>query len=386
MKKLITSVSVILILILGSTFLFKNQIQKFFFSPRNANVEVGLTTNQITQKDEKEPEKQKPKVEVIAKNLQIPWEIVFLPDGDMLVTERPGTLLKIGKNKQVIQKIEGVEHVGEGGLMGLALHPNFIKNGWIYLYLTSKTESGLINRLERYRLKDNKLFEKQVILEGIAGARFHDGGRIEFGPDGYLYITTGDAGNKRSAQNTSSLNGKILRIKDDGSIPSNNPFNNAIYSYGHRNPQGLAWDNKYRLWITEHGPSGFESGFDELNLVEIGKNYGWPEIQGDEKRVGMLTPVIQSGADDTWAPAGMVFWKGSFFFAGLRGETLYQAKVTGENNITLTAHFRKEFGRIRAVVLGPDDNLFITTSNTDGRGTRKEGDDKIIRIDPTIFN
>jgi glucose/arabinose dehydrogenase len=379
MKKKVFLIFSIFLLIFGISLALKDQIQNIFFAPRSSTMKEGFKLNGV------EIEAEKPDIEIIAENLKIPWEIAFLPDGQMLVTERPGTLVKIYKEKHVIQKIEGVEHTGEGGLLGLAVHPDFSENGWIYLYLTLKVKSGLINRVERYRLENNKLFDKRIILEGIAGASFHDGGRMEFGPDGYLYITTGDARNKPLAQDISSLNGKILRIKDDGGVADDNPFGNAVYSYGHRNPQGLAWDESGRLWATEHGPSGLNSGFDEVNLIEKGKNYGWPEIIGDESKEGMTVPVIQSGTDDTWAPAGMAYWKGSFFFAGLRGESLYEAGLTDQDTIILTSHFKEEFGRLRAVVLGPDNYLYITTSNIDGRGTAREGDDKIIRINPQIL-
>jgi glucose/arabinose dehydrogenase len=322
--------------------------------------------------------------EIVAGNLQIPWEIAFLPDGDLLVTERPGMLKRIGKERRVYA-IEGVRHIGEGGLLGIALHPRFLENRWIYLYFTTAVGNGLKNRVERYRLEDDRLSEKKIIIDNIPGAAYHDGGRIAFGPDNFLYITTGDAGNRELAQNTDSLAGKILRLADDGSIPPNNQFGNAVYSYGHRNSQGLAWDDKGRLWATEHGRSGILSGLDELNLIERGKNYGWPVIQRDEKREGMESPVIQSGPDETWAPAGIAFLNNSLFFGGLRGESLYEAKIIGEKQVSIRSHFRSEFGRIRAVVLGPDGFLYIATSNTDGRGEPKANDDKIIRLNPLIF-
>ena len=220
------------------------------------------------------------------------------------------------------------------------------------------------------------------------------GGKIAFGPDDYIYITTGDAGNAELAQNTDSLAGKILRLKDDGSIPGDNPFGNAVYSYGHRNSQGLAWDDKGQLWSTEHGRSGVLSGLDELNFIEKGKNYGWPVIQGDERREGMYSPVIQSGPDETWAPAGAVYLPakrqagldGSIFFTGLRGESIYQAKISQDGSVgAIIAHFHGTFGRLRAIQIGPDGFLYISTSNTDGRGEPRPGDDKIIRINPSIF-
>lgn len=319
-------------------------------------------------------------VEVVAENLTIPWEIAFLPDTTMLVTERPGRLLKIGQDKIVIP-IAGVQHRGEGGLLGLAIHPDFSQNHLIYLYLTTTTGQGLTNRVERYRLDGTQLSDRHVIIENIPGAAIHDGGRIAFGPGKLLYITTGDSGNEKLAQDTNSLAGKILRLKDDGSIPGDNPFNNAVYSYGHRNSQGLAWDDTGQLWATEHGRSGVLSGFDELNKIEKGKNYGWPVIQGDETRPGMETPTSNSGATTTWAPAGAVYWNGQIFFAGLRGESLYEAVISG-SNVQLKTHLKGQFGRLRAVTLGPDGRLYISTSNRDGRGQAQTSDDRIIRVDP----
>jgi glucose/arabinose dehydrogenase len=367
MKKIFKGIILVIAFLAIITFIFKNQLQTLFFSPRPSNLQTGL----------KESETPKQDIEIIAQNLNIPWEIAFLPSGEMLVTERPGNLLKIGANRQTI-KIEGVAHVGEGGLLGLALHPNFAKNGFLYLYLTSREGGQITNRVERYRLEGNQLFEKTLIVEGIKGSSVHDGGRIRFGPDGFLYITTGDAGQENSAQDKASLNGKILRVRDDGT-------GLEVYSYGHRNPQGLAWDEAGQLWATEHGPSGLQSGFDELNLILRGRNYGWPIIRGDQTRSGMTTPIIHSGSSDTWAPAGLAFIDGSLFFGGLRGEALYEAQVDNNNQVTLKEHFKGEFGRIRAVVLGPDGFLYISTSNLDGRGDVHTGDDKIIRINPEIF-
>lgn len=257
-------------------------------------------------------------IEVVADKLQIPWAIAWLPDGQILVTERPGRLLKISSDRSVIP-IDGVAHVGEGGLMGVAVHPQFTSNQWIYLYLTTRAGDGLVNRVERYRLVGNQLRDKQVILDKLPGARFHDGGRLAFGPDGLLYVTVGDATDDEEAQNPASLNGTILRVNDDGSVPSDNPLGTAVYSYGHRNSQGLAWDDRGRLWATEHGRSGLQSGLDEINVIEAGKNYGWPLIEGDERAAGMESPVFQSGPDVTWAPAGAAWYDGSIFFAGLRG-------------------------------------------------------------------
>ncbi len=312
-------------------------------------------------------------VETVETDLTVPWEIAFLPGGDILVTERTGTLVRLGAAGRAIT-VPGVETAGESGLMSLALHPAFAENRWLYLAYTT----GSDNRVVRYTydLEANALTEPTVIIAGIPAARFHDGGRIAFGPDGYLYVTTGDAGDPGSAQDPASLAGKILRLTDGGDIPGDNPFGNAVYSYGHRNPQGLAWDDRGRLWSTEHGRSVPLSGYDELNLIEKGKNYGWPVIQGDEAAPGMVGPVIHSGPATTWAPAGAAYSDGAVLFTGLKGETLYRYD-TGTR--TLTAYFAGRFGRMRAVAVH-DGWLYLSTSNRDGRGTVKEGDDRIVRI------
>ncbi|KKS32208.1 MAG: Quinoprotein glucose dehydrogenase [Candidatus Collierbacteria bacterium GW2011_GWB2_42_12] len=358
-------------------FLFREKLLSSLFTPRQA-----IPTNG-TKLISKESSLQD--TEVVAQNLDIPWEIAFLQSGDLLVTERSGKLLKIGSETKVIKEIEGVRHVGEGGLLGLTLHPNFSVNNFIYLYSTTQDSNGISNRVERYRFSNDTLSERKVILEKIKGSSNHDGGRIAFGPDGYLYITTGDAETPNLAQDKNSLNGKILRIKDDGGIPEDNPFGNGVYSLGHRNPQGLAWDKNGTLWETEHGPSGIQTGNDEVNIIIKGGNYGWPTIKGDQTKKGLISPIIQSGTKDTWAPSGMAYYDGSLFFSGLRGEALYEAKIRNGNKLDLLTHFKQEFGRIRAVVLGPDGYLYLSTSNQDGRGRVREGDDKIIKINPKIF-
>lgn len=349
---------------------------------KNANISVktpALVKSEVKSNDD-EINLSKAKFEVVATNLTVPWEIVFLPSGDMLVTQRSGELLRIGDQTKIIQKIQGVNHVGEGGLLGMALSRNFSEDGLLFLYLTSSENGNITNRVERYRLENDKLVEKKILLQGIKGATNHDGGRIAIGQDGYLYIATGDAENQQSSQDKGSLNGKILRITTDGDIPSNNPFGTAIYSLGHRNPQGLAWDIKGNLWASEHGPSGLASGFDEINLINAGSNYGWPLVTGDDSSEGLVSPVIHSGSSDTWAPSGMAYSDGSLYFSGLRGEALYQAKIAQDGSLSLTEHFKGQFGRIRAVVIGPDGNLYFSTSNTDGRGNPDEDDDKIIKV------
>ena len=373
MKKLLIGTGIAIAGIGTIAFWQRDTIIRQAFAPTTQTTQEG-TLPVALLKDSK-PQEQ----EVIAENLNIPWELAFLPDGNMLVTERPGRLLKITDKKEVIP-IEGVTHTGEGGLLGMALHPNFKSNNWIYLYLTTSKNGALTNQVERYTLSQNTLSDKTIILESIPGSRVHDGGRIAFGPDNLLYITTGDAGVEKNAQNTSSLAGKILRIHDDGRIPNDNPFSNAVYSYGHRNPQGIAWDAKGNLFATEHGRSGAASGFDEVNLITKGKNYGWPTIEGDETRDGMENPLAHSGSKETWAPSGATIMNNTLVFTGLRGQALYQADIQNGKIGTITRSHSNEFGRIRTVVYGPDNRLYILTNNTDGRGTPKPGDDKIIKL------
>lgn len=327
---------------------------------------------------------------VVAENLDIPWGIEFLPNGDMLVTERPGTLLRIEQENDSFQQeftVEGVAHRGEGGLLGLALHPNYTRNNWVYLYMTTSTENSetLQNRVVRYTLDENRLSNPKTIIDGLPGAPYHDGGRIAFGPDNKLYITAGDATRSQWAQDTDRLAGKILRVNPDGSVPQDNPFGNEVYSYGHRNPQGITWIGD-QLWSTEHGRSGVKSGMDEINLIEPGKNYGWPEIEGDENRQGMTTPVIHSGPDVTWAPAAAASIGDNIYFAGLRGSGLYKAEIKDGNVTQLTKHLT-DYGRLREVELGPEANyLYISTSNTDGRGVPAGNDDKILKVDVSELN
>lgn len=313
---------------------------------------------------------QVPKIQVIAQDLEVPWALAFLPDGAILFTERDGRVRLVDKEGNVLEKpiaTISVKQTGESGLHGIAPHPNFNNNKFVYLYYTYQANGdNTFNRVSRFKFSGQSLTQEEIIVDKIPGAVFHDGGRIKFGPDGSLFVTTGDALNPSLAQNKNSLAGKILRVKDDGMV--------EVYSYGHRNPQGIAWDNQGRLWSTEHG----QSATDEINLIEAGKNYGWPAIRGDQKQEEMVSPILQSGSD-TWAPAGLSYYQGSLYFAGLRGQALYQVKI---DTLELKEHFKGQFGRIRDVVLGPDDMLYLTTSNRDGRGTPSPDDDKIIRINP----
>jgi glucose/arabinose dehydrogenase len=325
-------------------------------------------------------------VTVVADGLSVPWEIAFLPNGDLLVTERTGQLVRIGRERSVIP-IEGVAAIGEGGLMGLALSPDFATTNHLYMMSDTRREDGtLVGRVERYRLAGDAVLDRTVIIDDLPAAVYHDGGRVAFGPDGKLYVTVGDATAEDLASDRGTFHGTTLRLEPDGSVPADNPFGTAVWTYGHRNHQGLAWDDAGRLWSVEHGRSGLRSGFDEINLLVRGGNYGWPDSEGDEAAAGTLGPARHSGAAETWAPADVAWLGGRLFFTGLRGETLYEATVDEDGSIKgLRGHFRQDFGRLRAVAVGPDGFLYVSTSNTDGRGTAREGDDRILRIDPRMF-
>lgn len=323
---------------------------------------------------------------VIAGNLDTPWAIAFLPEGSMLVTERPGRVRLIDRGGNLdpdpVASLSTVEEIGEGGLLGIVTHPNFSSNNFVYLYYAySSSVNDTLNRVVRMTYRDKRLIDEKIIVDRIPGAANHNGGRIKFGPDGFLYIATGDAQEPSRSQNTNSLAGKILRVTDEGRPAPNNPFGNEVYSLGHRNVQGLAWSENGVLWTTEHGRSGVLSGLDELNLIEAGKNYGWPEIQGNEKHEGMETPKRNSGSD-TWAPSGDAFIDSNLYFSGLRGQALYKATIENNNVVSLNEYFKGEFGRIREVIKGLDGMLYITTSNRDGRANPRGDDDKIIRINP----
>ncbi len=321
-------------------------------------------------------------VQVVATGLDVPWDVAFLPDGDLIVTERTGTLRELGA-RPAVMPVPNVLETGEGGLMGIALHPDYAANHLVYLYFT--TTDGH-NRVARFKLENGTLTLDKTIIDGIPSQIYHDGGQLAFGPDGMLYITTGDASNTANAPDLGSLAGKTLRLTADGAIPSDNPFGTAIWSYGHRNAQGLAWDDQGRLWETEHGRSGTLSGYDELNLIQKGKNYGWPDSQGPTVLSGTIGPVLQSGADVTWAPSGIAFVDGKLYWAGLRGSSLYRATVQADGSVTdFQTRLTDAYGRLRAVVLGPDGALYVTTSNRDGRGTVRAGDDKILKINLAFF-
>ncbi|MEK6282894.1 MAG: PQQ-dependent sugar dehydrogenase [Acidobacteriota bacterium] len=339
------------------------------------------------------------KVETVLGNLEVPWSIVWAPDGRMFFTERPGRVrvYEDGKLRSVpVFKVPDVEQTGESGLMSLALHPQFASNRFLYLSYAYKGD-GLRVRVVRYRESPSGFTEPKVIIENIPAAKYHAGCRIRFGPDAKLYITTGDATERSLAQRLDSLAGKTLRVNDDGTVPADNPFvgqNGArpeIWSYGHRNAQGLDWQSGTNLMFqTEHGPSGFDGpeGGDEVNIVEKGRNYGWPLIHHTQTRDGMPAPLLEY--TPACAPASAAFYRGgmfsqfrgNFFFGCLRGMRIVRVALDERRVVTQENLLEKKYGRIRDVAEGPDGYLYFSTSNRDGRGSPANDDDRIIRLVP----
>ncbi|MFD1136028.1 PQQ-dependent sugar dehydrogenase [Paenibacillus urinalis] len=331
-------------------------------------------------------------ITTLAAGLNVPWELDFLPDGRMLFTERPGTLRMIENGQVLEEPVLAFEapfaDEGEGGLLGLAVDPEFESNQYVYVYHSYREGQDILNRVLRLKLTGQEASIDKVLLADIPGGVNHNGGRLKIGPDGMLYITTGERYEPAMAQDETILGGKILRIHRDGSIPDDNPINDsAVYSLGHRNAQGLAWHpDTGQLYSSEHG----QSNYDELNVIVKGSNYGWPLIEGDAQEEGMTSPLIHSGTD-TWAPSGMTFitqgpWQNSLIAGGLRGEALLKFELDGEGGASeepsLEVLFQSEWGRIRSVSEGPDGTLYLLTSNRDGRGDPAEEDDRIIALKP----
>lgn len=328
-------------------------------------------------------------IEVIAENLNVPWAIDISNDGKIYFTERPGSIRVIEDGKLNPQPLItfGAPFISqsEGGLMGLALDPNFSQNHYLYVMHSYQEGNKIYNRVVRLIENNNKAYIDRIIIDNIPGSQFHNGGRIKIGPDQKLYITTGDAQNPSLSQDLSSLAGKILRIELDGNTPTDNPFQNSpVYSLGHRNPQGLAWNSKNILYSSEHG----QTAHDEINIIIPGGNYGWPLVQGDEESTEILVqkPLIHSN-EDTWAPSGITFvnqgpWQEKLLVATLRGQQLLTISLNGNGTIVrnIESWFKDEYGRLREVVQGNDGSIYISTSNRDGRGNPDVSDDKIIRL------
>jgi len=333
-------------------------------------------------------------VETVVRDLQIPWEAEFAPDGRLFLTERPGRIRVVSDGRLETRPWAELQvaHVGEGGLLGLALAPDFARTGFVYAYHTYQDGGRLWNRVVRMVSSGGAGRIEKIIFDRIPGAAVHDGGRIKFGPDGKLYVTTGDARDPPQAQDRSSLSGKILRLNPDGTIPEDNPFpGSPVYSLGHRNPQGLAWHPQSRtMYEAEHGPSG-DLGLccrDEVNVIEAGKNYGWPEASGQGGAPRFVDPIADSGANETWAPSGILVasrgpWRDSLLVTALRGSQLRRLILAGPEFARVASqgvYFRGELGRLRDIVQGPEGTLYLLTNNTDGRGSPRVNDDRLLKI------
>ena len=321
-------------------------------------------------------------VDTLVTDLEVPWSFAFLPDGDALVTERDsGRLLRVEPSGDVreVQTLPE-EGSGEGGLLGVAVSPDYQRDRLIYAYYTTQQD----NRVVSFRMGE----EPEPILTGIPVNSYHDGGRIRFGPDGKLYVTTGDAGDTSLSQNRSSLGGKILRINPDGSVPADNPFpGNPVYSYGHRNVQGLAWDAEGQLFASEFG----QDTWDEANRIEAGGNYGWPVVEGEggEDR-GYIDPVTVWSTSEA-SPSGAEIpvdgavpqWEGDLLVTALRGESLWRLEIDERGNVTGRERLLRDVGRVRDVAQAPDGSLWVSTSNHDSYGSPvSEDDDRIFRLAP----
>jgi len=320
-------------------------------------------------------------VKIIATNLQKPWALTF-GDGKIFFTEKVGRLRVVDNGTLVNESVADfrVADISDAGLLGVTTHPDFVQNHFMYVYYTYKEGDKLWNKVLRITVSNDKLVDAQVILDKIPGAEFDDGGVIKFGPDKKLYIGTGDATDQNAAQDLTSLAGKILRLNDDGSIPSDNPIpNSPIYSLGHRNPQGLTWDDQGNLYETEEGPTKN----DEINLIEKDKNYGWPnqECSGSAEYQSALNcynvSIQPSGI--AYYGSGKLDFKNSLILATLRGNILYQLPISN-GNITSQKIILDGLGRIREVGVGPDGYLYLLTGNTDGQGFPDNKDDKLLRI------
>jgi glucose/arabinose dehydrogenase len=313
--------------------------------------------------------------EELAQGIDVPWGLAFLPDGDALIAERDtGRVLRLtpgGGAPRPVYEVPGVVAGGEGGLLGLAVSPRFADDNLVYAYFTAQDD----NRIVRFRLDDER---PEVIFDGIAKAGFHNGGRIAFGPDGMLYAGTGDAGETQRSQDAASPNGKILRLAPDGTPAPGNPVaGSPVFSLGHRNVQGLAWDAAGRMFATEFG----QNELDEVNRIVPGQNYGWPEVEGEGDTDGgrYTNPIVTWRVRDA-SPSGLAIAGDTAYVAALRGERLWTVPLNGDTAGDPSAQLEGRYGRLRTVQVAPDGALWLTTSNTDGRGDVRDGDDRVVRF------
>lgn len=338
------------------------------------------------------------KVESVAEGLEVPWAIAFTSPDRMLVTERVGRIRAIERGALLsnpLYTFAEFSNTGEEGLMGLALDPEYPTNKALYVCISYNNKQRLVNKVVRLLDKGNEIVLDKVLLDNVPAAKFHAGCRVKVGPDNLLYVSTGDALEKSTAQDLNALSGKLLRMNLDGSVPKNNPFPNSyVFSYGHRNVQGFDWSPQSgEMVATEHGPSVIDgpAGGDEVNHVQAGKNYGWPVVSHEKSAPGMESPLIVF--TPAVAPASGIFYRGSvfpqftnaFLFGGLAGEGMYVVRFV-EGDVTKVSEYERpagiDVGRVREVVEGPDGFVYFTTSNRDGRGKVRVEDDHVYRLRP----
>ncbi|QDR63666.1 PQQ-dependent sugar dehydrogenase [Mammaliicoccus sciuri] len=332
-----------------------------------------------SQSDDNQERKETKGIETVAQGLDTPWSIAR-SDDVFYLSERPGKIIKIDGNKKTEQQVDldkEVSTAAEAGLLGFVLAPDFKDSKEAYAYYTYE-DNGQFNRIVKLKLENDTWKEDEVLIDKIPSGQYHHGGRLKIGPDDKLYATTGDASDEQNAQDKDTLGGKILRINLDGSKPKDNPISNSyVYSYGHRNPQGIVWTPDGQMYASEHG----NQANDEINEIKEGQNYGWPVIEGNEENDNMETPIFTSGSDDTWAPSGIAFKDGIIYSAALRGEGIMKFDVEKDEMKKVAT----KYGRIRDVYIVNDD-LYFVSNNTDGRGNPSQNDDKMYKVTLSQLN
>ncbi|MEU1556188.1 PQQ-dependent sugar dehydrogenase [Streptomyces scabiei] len=320
-------------------------------------------------------------VRTVAEDLDTPWGLAPLPEGGLLVSSRDeATISRIDEEsgrRTVLGEVPGVAAAGEGGLLGIAISPEYASDHMIYAYFTSESDNRIVRMLyDPEKPAGEQLGAPDTLLRGIPKGTNHNGGRLAFGPDQMLYASTGERYEGPLAQDKDSLGGKILRMTPDGEPAPGNPFDSVVYSYGHRNVQGLAWDGRQRLWASEFG----QDTWDELNQIRPGGNYGWPEVEGKSDRSGYVDPVAVWHTDEA-SPSGIAIAEGSVWMAGLKGQRLWRVPLDGTKAAADPQAFLEgDYGRLRTVVSAGGDKLWLVTSETDGRGSPQGADDRILEL------
>lgn len=336
---------------------------------------TGCSTNEIQPSTVANNSQSIEQYKIIATNLEAPWAINKLGD-TFYITERTGHIVKVEQGemtRQAVKLEKTLSTASEAGLLGFVLAPDFVQSNEAYAYYTYETASEQYNRIVVLQQENDSWREKRLLLDQIPSGKYHHGGRVKIGPDQKLYVTAGDASNPQTAQDLTTLSGKILRMNLDGSIPDDNPFPHLyVYSYGHRNPQGITWSTDGTMYASEHG----QSANDEINKIEAGQNYGWPIIEGEEEQEGFISPLFTSGSESTWAPSGIAFYDNKLYVAALRGTALLEFDLKSKE----VKEIVNNVGRIRDVWI-EENTLYWITNNTDGRGTPEEKDDQLYKLE-----